>query len=196
MAPQVLTYPGTRPTEKGEHCGHHQSTAFPPRRPRPPGRAPPRLQRWLDNARRARGRPRDGRGVGRARALPLQQVRGAKQGRRECSPGRGILRGPGPFIWSIGWSIGAKEGRPHPLHIRQPTLFSSAHISNVGGSQPSLHVSDHKLLCVHKSLICGRCLGLPWCYKRDCKKLSACKRKHAGNYRRKNISCCTHQRQR
>ena len=121
MAPQVLTYPGTRPTEKGEHCGHHQSTAFPPRRPRPPGRAPPRLQRWLDNARRARGRPRDGRGVGGARALPLQQVCGAKQGRRECSPGRGILRGPGPFIWSIGWSIGAKEGRPRPLHIWQPT---------------------------------------------------------------------------
>jgi hypothetical protein len=48
MAPQVLTYPGTRPAEKGEHCGHHQSTAFPPRRPR---RAPRRLQRWLDNAR-------------------------------------------------------------------------------------------------------------------------------------------------
>jgi hypothetical protein len=153
MAPQVLTYPGTRPTEKGEHCGHHQSTAFPPRRPRPPGRAPPRLLRWLDNARRARGRPRDGRGVGRARALPLQQVRGAKQGRR----GRGILRGPGPFIWSIGWSIGAKEGRPHPLHIRQPTLFSSALISNVGVhlNPPCTYQITSSSLCTNHSFAVG-----------------------------------------
>jgi hypothetical protein len=52
---------------------------------------------------------------------------GAKQGRRECSTGRGILRGPGPFIRSIGWSIGAKEGRPHPLHIRQPTQRRTYH---------------------------------------------------------------------
>jgi hypothetical protein len=196
MAPQVLTYPGTRPTEKGEHCGHHQSTAFPPRRPRPPGRAPPRLQRWLDNARRARGRPRDGRGVGRARALPLQQVRGAKQGRRECSPGRGILRGPGPFIRSIGWSIGAKERRPRPPPHSAANPAPDILATWVGGSQASLLVSDHMPLFVQKPLVCGRRLGLPWCYKRNCKKLSACKRKDAGNYRRKNISCCTHQRQR
>jgi hypothetical protein len=26
--PQVLIYSGTRPTEKGEHCGHHQGTAI------------------------------------------------------------------------------------------------------------------------------------------------------------------------
>jgi hypothetical protein len=51
MAPQVVAHPGTRPTEKGEHCGHHQNTATSPRRPRPPGRVPPCLQRWLDNAR-------------------------------------------------------------------------------------------------------------------------------------------------
>ena len=52
----------------------------------------PRLQRWLNNVRPARGRPRDGRGVGGVHALPLLQVRGAKLGRRECRPGRGILR--------------------------------------------------------------------------------------------------------
>jgi hypothetical protein len=51
MAPQVVAHPGTRPTEKGEHCGHHQNTATSPRRPRPPGRVPPCLQRWLDNTR-------------------------------------------------------------------------------------------------------------------------------------------------
>src|SRR5215212_2575188 len=36
---------------------------------------------------------------------------------RSTLKGRGILRGPGPLIWSIG----AKEGRPRPLHIRRPT---------------------------------------------------------------------------
>jgi hypothetical protein len=37
--------------------------------------------------------------------------------RRSPFKGRGILRGVGPFIWSVG----AKEGRPRPLQIRQPT---------------------------------------------------------------------------
>ena len=68
MAPRVVAHPGTRPTEKGEHCGHYQNTATPPRRPRPPARWPTRLHRWLDNARLARGRPRDCRGGGGALA--------------------------------------------------------------------------------------------------------------------------------
>jgi hypothetical protein len=64
---------------------------------------------------------------------------------RSNQSGRGILRGPCPFIWSI-WSIGTKEGRPHPLHTLG-SRPSAAHISNVGGaSQPSLHESDHKPL--------------------------------------------------
>jgi hypothetical protein len=37
MAPRVVAHPGTRPTEKGEHCGHPQNTTTPPRRPRPSG---------------------------------------------------------------------------------------------------------------------------------------------------------------
>src|SRR5215203_2415319 len=40
-----------------------------------PGRAPPRLQRRLGNARPDRGRPRDWRGVGGVRALPLPPLR-------------------------------------------------------------------------------------------------------------------------
>src|SRR5215217_3490086 len=50
MAPQKQPLPGARPPEKGgtlwkgEHCGHHQNTATPPR---PPGRESRRLQRWL-----------------------------------------------------------------------------------------------------------------------------------------------------
>ena len=38
--------------------------------------------------------PRRARRDGGVRALPLPQVRGAKLGSREYSPGRGILRGP------------------------------------------------------------------------------------------------------
>jgi hypothetical protein len=44
MAPQALITSGPGPQKKGEHCGHHQNTATPPR---PPGRESRRLQRWL-----------------------------------------------------------------------------------------------------------------------------------------------------
>jgi hypothetical protein len=53
------------------------------------------------------------RGIGILRTSPL---RSSKKFASEFL--RRLPGGPSLFIWSIG---GAKEGRPHPLHIRQPT---------------------------------------------------------------------------
>src|SRR5215204_1491145 len=73
MAPQVMAHPGTRPTGRIKTVDTRQFSAPLYRRPtpRPPGRVPPRLQRWLGNDRPDRGRPRDGRGDGGVRAVPL-----------------------------------------------------------------------------------------------------------------------------
>src|SRR5215208_3340638 len=56
------------------------------------------------------------RSVGVAPTSPIQE-RVLYPAHRSTFKGRGILRGPSPFIWFRG----AKEGRPRPLHIRQPT---------------------------------------------------------------------------
>ena len=54
--------------------------------------------------------------VGVAPTSPIQE-RVLYPAPRSPFMGQVILRGPGPFIWFIG----AKEGRPCPLHIRRPT---------------------------------------------------------------------------
>src|SRR5215212_2284527 len=95
------------------------------------------------------------RSVGVAPTSPIQE-RVLYPAHRSTFRGRGILRGPGPFIWSIGWSIGAKEGRPHPLHIRQPTLFSSAHIATwVDLNPPCTYQITSSSLCTNHSFAVG-----------------------------------------
>ena len=53
---------------------------------------------------------------------------------------------------------------------RAPSTFgnrpSGGHISNVGGCTSTLlaRIRSQAPLCVQKSINCGRCLGLPWCY--------------------------------
>src|ERR687897_2196128 len=95
MASRVVAHPVTRPTEKGEHCGHHQNTATPPRRPRPPGRGPHACtDGWITLGQLVVD-SEAGEESEEYAPYPCRYCAERKPGRREYSQGRGILRGPG-----------------------------------------------------------------------------------------------------
>ena len=155
--------------KRGEHCGHHQNTATPPRRPRPPGRVPPRLQLWLDNARPARGRLLARLGVGGVRALPLPPL---------VTPGKRML---------------SRRVKQRVMLKSELRRICSPHNTR----SRFCKVLRLSVVCLRPFVATSACQGvLRQSVKRDCKKLSACKREDGGSNHRKNISCCTHKRQR
>jgi hypothetical protein len=89
MAPRVLAHPGTRPTEKGGHCGHHYCTGeAPPKLPLRSGRfgrvrcaasLQPRLRL---SASRTTGAERDHATV--CRTIPTPLTGGFTKGRPFC----------------------------------------------------------------------------------------------------------------
>jgi hypothetical protein len=92
-----------RQRRKSQTCAHMRYMLLIPKAVRPLFTARFTAEAWLfgHTSRPARGRPRDGRGDGGVRAVPLPPLRGAKLGRREYRPGRGILRDVLAFILSL-----------------------------------------------------------------------------------------------